>query len=100
MLLRQFVQQKAVGILMIPRWKTAKFWPFLAREGKQFAEMFRRLLELTLIMKVGKDVVSDTFRKKSPFIVFRVNGTTEDPWGESLNFLICPERGYERCFRD
>jgi hypothetical protein len=98
--LRQFVAQKAVGILLIPRWKTSKYWPILAPEGKHFAKFVRRFLELTLVMKVGKDVLSDTFRKKSPFLVLRVNGTVADPWSEDLNFLNCPERGCEKCERE
>jgi hypothetical protein len=34
--LRQFVAQKAVGILMIPRWKTAKYWPIIAPKGRHY----------------------------------------------------------------
>jgi hypothetical protein len=34
--LRQFVKQKAVEILMVPKWKTAKFWPIIAPEGGHF----------------------------------------------------------------
>jgi hypothetical protein len=98
--LRQFVVQKAVGILLIPRWKTAKYWPILCPEGKHFAKLFTRFLELTLTMKVGKDVVSDTFRKRSPFVVFRVNGSTADPWSESRDFLNCQERGCDLCIRN
>jgi hypothetical protein len=97
--LRQFVEQRAVGILMVPRWKTAKFWPVLAPGGNHFAKMFRRFMELTLTMKVGPDVVSDTFRKKSPFLVFRINGTMDDPWAESFDFLNCPSRGCGSCVR-
>jgi hypothetical protein len=48
-------------------------------------------------MKVGKDVLSDTFRKRSPFLVLRVNGTVAAPWREDLNFLNCPERGCVKC---
>jgi hypothetical protein len=95
--LRQFVRQKATGVLMVPRWRTAKYWPVLAPEGKHFAKMFERFLDRSLVMKVGKDVLSSTFRRKSPFLIFRVNGAVPDPWGESLDFLNCPERGCKRC---
>jgi hypothetical protein len=51
-------------------------------------------------MIVGKDMLSGTFKKKSPFLIVRVNGTDEAPWEENLNFLNCQFRGCSVCVHD
>jgi hypothetical protein len=95
--LRQFVVQKAKGVLVIPAWKTAKYWPILAPEGRHFINMMVRYMQFSPKLVVGPEVVSDTFRRRQSFLAFRVNGTKENPWEEKPQFLGCVKRGCELC---
>jgi hypothetical protein len=95
--LRQFAAQKAIGILVIPAWNTAKFWPILAPEGRHFIKMMVRYMQFSPKLVVGHKVVSDTFRRRQSFLVFRINGTKEKPWEENKEFLGGVTRGCSMC---
>jgi hypothetical protein len=95
--LRQFVEQKAKGILLIPRWKSGRFWPIVAPEGRHLLRAAVRFFELTPIMVVGPDVLSKTFRRKSPFLCIRIDGSISEPWEEGVCFVNCLTRGCSLC---
>jgi hypothetical protein len=95
--LRQFAEQKATGILVIPAWKSSRFWPFLAPEGRHFINMVVRYMQFSPKLVVGPEVVSETFRRRQSFLVFRINGTKNAPWEENPQFLGCVTRGCELC---
>jgi hypothetical protein len=96
-ILRQLVSQGAVGVLLIPFWRSSHFWPVLAPKGRHFAKIVTRFMSFSPRLSVGKDVLSDTFRKRQAFLVLRVNGTLASPWSESLSRLNCVNRGCEFC---
>jgi hypothetical protein len=84
-------------VLLIPLWRSAKFWPILAPEGRHFTNMVTRFLIFSPKMVVGKDVLSHTFKKRMPFVCFRINGEKDRPEEENLDFLACIERGCNDC---
>jgi hypothetical protein len=95
--LRQFAAQKAKGILVITAWKFAKFWPVLAPEGRHFKNMMVRYMQFSPKLNVGPEVVSNTFRRRQSFLVFKINGTKPNPWEENRQFLGCVTRGCILC---
>jgi hypothetical protein len=95
--LRQFAIQKATGILMIPEWKSAKFWPVICPDGEHFLNMFVRYMRFSPKLVVGPEVVSDTFRRRQNFLALRVNGGRVNPWERNAEFLGCISRGCSLC---
>jgi hypothetical protein len=95
--IRQFIAQEATGVLMIPLWKSSRFWPVLAPEGRHFINLVVRFFVFSPKLVVGEDVISNTFRKRQPFLLMRVNGKRKRAWKENLDFLACIERGCENC---
>jgi hypothetical protein len=95
--LRQFIAQKAKGVLMVPMWKSSRVWPVLAPNGKHFIKLATRFLVFSPKLVVGREVTSDTFKKRQPFLIMRVNGEVADPWEENVDFLACVMRGCVEC---
>jgi hypothetical protein len=98
--IRQIIAQEASGVLMVPMWKSSRFWPVLVPEGRHFINLVVRFLVFSPKLVVGDEVISDTFRKRQPFLVMRVNGRRKNAWKENLDFLGCVERGCEFCTID
>jgi hypothetical protein len=95
--LRQFADQKVKGVLMIPEWKSAKYWPVIAPKGRHFVKMCVRFMKFSPKIVVGPEVVSETFRRRQSFLVLRMNGSTASPWEENDQFLGCISRGCTLC---
>jgi hypothetical protein len=95
--LRQFATQKAKGVLMIPEWRSAKYWPVLAPRGRHFVKMVVRFMRFSPKLEVGPEVISATFRRRQSFLVFRINGGADAPWEENSEFLGCIDRGCALC---
>jgi hypothetical protein len=95
--LRQLVGQKAKGILLIPRWKSGRYWPIIAPEGRHLLRAATRFMEMSPKMVVGPDVLSKTFKRKSPFLCIRFDGLISEPWAEGRDFVNCLSRGCAIC---
>jgi hypothetical protein len=95
--IRQFEKQKAKGILMIPAWKSSRFWPVLVPNGKHLFNMATRFMSFSPKLEVGPDVISPTFKKRQPFFVIRINAERAFPCEVGKDFLNCVSRGCADC---
>ena len=87
--LRQYAKQKVSGVLMLPLWQSANYWPLICPDGLHLARFVVRFLIMTPSLKVGKDVISKTFRRKMPFIIMLIDGNVNKCWERSA---LCPKR--------
>jgi hypothetical protein len=94
---RQIIDQKAKGVLLIPLWRSSRFWPVVAPNGDHFANVFTRFFVFSPRLNVGPEVISNTFRKRQPFVCLRFNGECERAEEENLEFLCCVNRGCDKC---
>ena len=87
--LRHLVSCKARGLLCIPVWKSASFWPFIAPDGKHVANYVEKALAFHPFMRSGKDVHSRTFCGYTSFkmLVLQVDGGAVQPFAPSQMLL-------------
>jgi hypothetical protein len=85
--LRQVAAQAARGVMVVPCWPTARFWPVLVQKGKLSALVtaYKRFRPVCL---AGMDVISGTFHGELAFdlLMLELDGDVVDPFAKNLCF--------------
>jgi hypothetical protein len=96
--LKQWHEQKALGLLMVPLWKGSRFWPLLTPDGKHLCGMVERFMIFVPKIQRGPDVLSLTFSRKMPFLVMKLKGGKENDWKPLRNRSNCIAHGCKLCY--
>ena len=83
--IKQFVKQRARGVLVVPNWPSARFFPLLSKDGTSGRRFVLRLKRWRPFLYKGEDVKSDMFagRPAFDFLALMIDGGVERPWEEN-----------------
>ncbi|XP_059079168.1 uncharacterized protein LOC131877501 isoform X1 [Tigriopus californicus] len=97
--LRQVVAQKAAGVLIVPRWASSSFWPYVLPDGKHFLRLVVKFKSFRPLCVVGPDIRSTTFNGAIAFdlIMLQLDGNVSLPFAPSLTPLTCIGYGCDSC---
>ena len=68
--IKQFIKQKAKGVLVLPAWHSARFWPLLTADGTRGRRFARRVKRWRSFLFKGEDVQSNSFAGRPAFDFF------------------------------
>lgn len=80
--LTQTGKQRAKGILLVPRWPSAGFWPYLLPDGRHFIRLVSKFKTFRPYCVSGPDIRNTTFKGDLNFdlLVLELNGNQQNPF--------------------
>jgi len=97
--IRKLVADRAVGVMIIPRWYTLKGWHLVCADGCHANNWVKRVKKFFPSYKSGPGVTSPTFKGKPrfPSLALWFDGTFSEPFVSHVSPLFCVREQCVKC---
>lgn len=88
---KKIVEDGTVGVLVVPSWPSAVFWPILCPDGRHLARLATDMWKFQPRLRTGPLCYSRLFTSTPKFnkLAVRVDGRQSQPWMPRLVPSVC-----------
>ena len=99
--IKHFIFCDSNGILVVPMWPSATFWPLLCSDGRHFNNCFTYVDSAFVNLRSGPFVTSNFFKGNTKFkmLFLMYDGSIQNPLSPRLSKSFCIFDGCQSCIK-